>query len=151
MKQLFLIALMATVSFASKAQNDFTNNTNCDLRIRTVCIDETNFPFGCTPVSYGSWIAIPALMTTSIPPVGGICSGANVFQGYEIDYAVSTGCSGNPTMFTTNTATSCYHGSPAWPGAMGLSNTCSCANGGHVNIQPHYDSGTGDMHFDANN
>lgn len=140
MKQLMMTALLALITFAASAQ--FHNATNCELRIRTVCIDENS----CTVVSTGSWVSVPAMSTITPPGVAGC--GTNT-AGWEVSYAPSSGCTGS-TIFTTNGGTMCPHGMPAWPpGASGLLPACACNMGNPVNVHFNYDSSIPLLMFDA--
>jgi len=109
MKQLFLIALMATVSFASKGQvNVFDNTSDCALRIRLICIDE----IGCSSTPASTWQSIPANSFGNIIPAPSTTCPAGQSAGYEIDYDV-LGCRGMSNYFTTNKNTLCTP--PFWP------------------------------------
>lgn len=107
MKHLLMIALFAISGLTANAQADnFYNNSSCSLRIRVICIDETN----CThSVPIGStWVDLPPGMNTAIPSAtSGLC-GAGTVQGYEIQYHPSTGCT-DSVFYTTNPATPCSH------------------------------------------
>lgn len=147
MKQLLMIALLVMTTFITKAQ--FDNNTSCDLRIRTICIDETTTP--CSVTSTGSWQTLPAnTPAITITGVGGICTGGLV-QGYEIDYHPSTGCDGNSVRFTTNAATSCTHGVPAWPPMTNdlLLPGCTCNDNNPIRIMFQYEPSMSIFEFDA--
>lgn len=129
MKQLFLIALMATVSFASKAQIDnFENDSDCELRIRSICYTES--PCGsATPVS--TWTHIPAntpIVTIPSPPTCPMGQSA----GYEVDYDIP-GCRGMSSYFTTNKATSCTP--PYHPTDYNLDPCTSCTGTNHLIIE----------------
>ncbi len=97
MKHLLMTALLAISSLVSQAQFDrFENNSNCDLKIRRICIDRAT----CT-VTYldPSWTVIPPGIH-SITPWSATACGTGSEVGWAVDYADATGCSGNELHFS---------------------------------------------------
>lgn len=140
MKHLMITALLAIITITASAQ--FSNNSTCDLRIRAVCIDES----GCNivPGSQGPWTTISAMSTGSIPTMGACAPNT---PGWEVSFA--TGCTGS-IVFTTNGATMCTHGSPAWPpGADEPMPSCTCDMGAPVHVNFQYDPMIPILTFDA--
>lgn len=91
MKKILLMAALACIGFTAKAQ-DVLNSANCDVELRPFCLNITtcvisyptpsvwtNAPFGPTPLPSAS-------------------CGAGTVVGYEVRYAMNTGCSSNPSV-----------------------------------------------------
>lgn len=140
MKKLIFTAALAVAAFTSNAQNTFDNDSDCDLRIRVVCIDETG---SCSVVSTGMWVSLPAHTTGNAIPAPTTCIGVNV-AGYEIGYAPSTGCTAT-TIFTTNPSNPCPVG-PFTGIAFSSAPLAACAcnvsgNGSPLNIHHDFQAG----------
>lgn len=129
MKQLLMIAVLATAAFSAKAHN-FHNDSPCDVEFRVVCIDPTS----CTVSSVSSgWISVPAFSAVPIP--AGCIAPDEV--GYEVQYdATSTGCVA-PSVIVKHdigpySTTNCGINNVALP-------SCSCnssGNGVNVHVNP---------------
>jgi hypothetical protein len=143
---------MAILSISVQAQtDDFTNNTTCSLRIRTICIEESP---SCSIVSMsqGAWVTITPSGISSIPAVSTAGCGTGYTVGYEVDYHPSTGCDGNSLFFTTNPATQCLVGMPAYlPGANEVLPQCPCnVLRPHIEVTYQYDPTNPVNFFEAN-
>lgn len=104
-----MIAVLAITSLTVKAQTDeFDNAISCTLQIRPICIDENATPCTHSLPGAGWTTLLPSTSGIPITPIGGLCSGAGIVQGYEVRYHPSTGCTDN-ALFTTNPATPCNH------------------------------------------
>ena len=122
MKHLLMTALLAISSLVCQAQsNQFENNSNCDLKIRRICINRTT----CA-VTYldPSWTIIPP-GTHSITPWSATACGTGSEVGWAVDYADATGCSGNELYFSPDfNLSSC--GNLIMPHDPGQFPGCSC-------------------------